>query len=404
MIEIIKSAAKRMLIDFEDSQRIEHNVTKGRAREYSVFEQFLRPYLPTRYSVGSGIVIDASSRQSRQQDLVVYDELYSPKLLDIESDKVLFIESVFAVLEVKSVINRDELKDIIQKSASIWSLSKSPQPAISILPGRMSPTSHAPILCIGIGFESTMKLDAIPSIIREYHREVDAGHALSILCILKDKESKAGLVLNVASNNLRQIQLIPSSSTRLSLVRCDSPGDALLHLYLLLMEHLRYSGRITPGPNLLHYAELAGLKLPAVNVSPEEMRGASIELEGRLRPVDALEKIRVLSMKVIQGAATDGEILDWFLLLPQMPSGEAILNPLSRFFVNGLLSDMPGTLEVYRAVAHHQEGTATDTDSMLAKRLISLIQSIHTNKSELLMGIFSPSSAQSSHESSGIER
>lgn len=398
MIEIIKSAAKRMLIDFEDSQRIEHKVTKGRAREYSVFEQFLRPYLPTRYSVGSGIVIDASSKQSRQQDLVVYDELYSPKLLDLESDKVLFIESVIAVLEVKSVINRDELKDIIQKSASIWKLSKSPQPIISILPGMMLPTSHAPILCIGIGFESTLKLDAIPPIIRETHQEVEAGYALSILCILKDKEGKAGLVLNVASNNLRQIQLIPSSSTRLSLVRCDSPGDALLHLYLLLMEHLRYSGLITPGPSLLHYAELAGLKLPMMNISQEEMRGASIQLEGKLRPVDALEKIRVLSMKVIRGTATDAEILDWFFLLPQMPSGEAILNPQSRFFVNGLLSDMPGTLEAYLAVARYQNGAATDADNILIKRLISLIQSIYANKAELVMGISSPSSAQSSNE------
>lgn len=396
MIEIIKSAAKRMLLDFEDSRHIEHKLTKGRAREYSVFEQFLRPYLPTRYSVGSGIVIDASSRQSRQQDLVVYDELYSPKLLDIESDKILFIESVIAVLEVKSVINHDELKDIIQKSASVWKLSKSPQPVISILPGMILPTSHAPILCIGIGFESTMKLDAIPPIIREAHQEVEAGYALSILCILKDKENKAGLVLNVASNNLRQIQLIPSSSSRLSLVRCDSPGDALLHLYLLLMEHMRYSGLLTPGPNLLHYAELAGLKLPAMNVSQEEMRGASVELEGKLRPVDALEKIRVLSLKVIHGVATDAEILDWFLLLPQMPSGEAVLNPQSRFFVNGLLSDMPGTLDVYHAVDRHQKGTATGADNMLIKQLISLINSIYVNKAELAMGTSPTPSTRSS--------
>jgi hypothetical protein len=396
MIEIIKSAAKRMLIDFEDSQRIEHRLTKGRAREYSVFEQFLRPYLPTRYSVGSGIVIDASSQQSRQQDLVVYDELYSPKLLDIESDKILFIESVISVLEVKSVINREELKDIIQKSASIWKLSKSPQPVISILPGMIWPTSHAPILCIGIGFESTLKLDAIPSLIRETHQEVEAGYALSILCILKDRDGKAGLVLNVASNNLRQIQLIPSTSSRLSLVKCDSPGDALLHLYLLLMEHMRYSGLITPGPNLLHYAELAGLKLPAMNISPEEMRGASIELEGKLTPVDALEKIRVLSMKVIHGAATDAEILDWFLLLPQMPSGDAVLNSQSRFFVNGQLYDMPGTLEVYHAVDRYQKGTATDADSLLIKRLLSLVNSIYADKAELVMGTSPTSSTRSS--------
>jgi len=390
MIDLIKSAAKRMLLDFEDSKRIEHRPTKGRAREFAVFERFLRPYLPARYSIGSGIVIDANSKQSRQQDLVVYDELYSPKLLDMESDKILFIESVLAVLEVKSVLDRGALKDIIEKSASIWKLSKSPQPIISLVPGMMVPVSHAPVLCIGICFESRIGLDAITSAIREIRNEVEVGHALSILCVLQDKEERAGLVLNVSADNLGQIQLIPSLSSRLSLVKCDGSGDALLHLYLLLMEHLRYSGLFTPGPNLLHYAQLAGLKLPTLTVSPDEMRGASVEVEGKLISVDTLEKIRVLSMKVLQGTATDIEILDWYLLLPQMPSGDAILNPLSRFFVNGKPADMPGTLDVYHAVARHRAGSATDTDKLLIKQFVALIRLVNSGKAEILMGVSPP--------------
>jgi hypothetical protein len=70
MIDIIKSAAKKMLIDFEDSKRIVHNVTKGRAREYTVLENFLRPYLPQRFSVSSGLIVDAKNTSSRQQDLI----------------------------------------------------------------------------------------------------------------------------------------------------------------------------------------------------------------------------------------------------------------------------------------------------------------------------------------------
>jgi hypothetical protein len=156
------------------------------------------------------------------------------------------------------------------------------------------------------------------------------------------------------------------------------------------MEHLRYSGFFTPGPNLLHYAQLAGLKLPTLTVSPEEMRGASVKVEGKLMSVDALENLRVLSMKVLQGTATDTEILDWYLLLPQMPSGDAILNPLSRFFVNGKPADMPGTLDVYSAVARHRGESATDTDKLLIEQFVALIRSVDSGKAKILMGV-SPS-------------
>lgn len=246
------------------------------------------------------------------------------------------------------------------------------------------------MLCIGICFESRIALDAIASAIREIRNGVEAGHALSILCVLQDKEKKPGLVLNVSADNLSQVQLIPSLSSRLSLVKCDSSGDALLHLYLLLMEHLRYSGLFTPGPNLLHYARLAGLELPTLTVSPNEMRGASVEVEGKLISVDTLEKIRVLSLKVLHGTATDTEILDWYLLLPQMPSGDAILDPLSRFFVNRKPTDMPGTLDVYKAVARYRAESATDTDKLLIEQFVALIRLVNSSKAEISMGVSLP--------------
>ena len=57
MLDLVKSAARRMMADFGDSRNISHDATKGRAREYSVLENFLEPYLPARYSVGSGVVM-----------------------------------------------------------------------------------------------------------------------------------------------------------------------------------------------------------------------------------------------------------------------------------------------------------------------------------------------------------
>ena len=42
MLDLFKSVAKKMLIDFEDTKNINHNLIKGQAREYSLFNQFLK--------------------------------------------------------------------------------------------------------------------------------------------------------------------------------------------------------------------------------------------------------------------------------------------------------------------------------------------------------------------------
>ena len=69
-------------------------------------EQFLRPYLPARYAVSSGLIVDLHGTESRQQDLMIYDGLGAPVLLDLDSDKILFPESVYATIEVKSSLAR----------------------------------------------------------------------------------------------------------------------------------------------------------------------------------------------------------------------------------------------------------------------------------------------------------
>lgn len=381
IVDVIRSAAQHMLLDFEKSKNIQHPGTKGRAREYAVIEQFLQPYLPDRFGICAGIVIDANSQQSKQQDLVVYDKLFSPKLWNMGADQVLFIESVLAVLEVKSKLDRRGLKDICEKCASIWKLSKSPSPIIALMPQFKVATSYPQVLGVGICFETSLALDTILQTMRRVRNEVEFGYALSILCVLQDKNKRAGLVINVSADNLRQIQLIPSPSDRLSLFTFKNPGDALLSLYLLLMEHLRTAGYFTPGPDFIHYARLAGFQLPTLQVPMSEATGALVEWEGRKLPIDILEKFRLLSKVVMQGTASDNDILEWFTLLPQMPSGEALLRPEARFYANTqVITDMPGPLEVYQAIERYQRGIATEADKSLIGRFIALIRSIYPHR------------------------
>lgn len=389
MIDIIKSAARKMLIDFEDTRGITHNPTKGRAREYFVVESFLKPYLPTRYSIGSGIIIDAKRKDSRQQDLVIYDRFYSPVLLDVESDKIFFPESVFVTIEVKSSLGSSELRDIVQKSASVWELSKTPAPQIVLSPGSLLPSQHPPTLCAGICFESSLAIEDMPARIREARSSIELGHALSLVCVLRDKNGKAGVILNVSQENLGVIQLIPSDSTRLAVVECDTAGDALLYSYLMIMEHLKFSGAITPGPNLVHYAEASGLGTKNISLSKNEIKGASFEAEGKTIEVDIAYRLSELTKKVLgERNATDEEILELIYYLPHMPSGEVLLHPSAVFIVDGRPYDLPGPLTIHEAIVRRRNREPRKGDEELLKRFIALIRSVGREHESIQMGLF----------------
>jgi len=55
-----------MKIEFEESSRINHVLLKGQHREKTVIKQYLEKYLPLKYGISSGIVIDSHGHQSKQ--------------------------------------------------------------------------------------------------------------------------------------------------------------------------------------------------------------------------------------------------------------------------------------------------------------------------------------------------
>lgn len=109
---------------------VSHSATRGAGHE-QIWGRWLERYLPTRYSVGTGFVIDSKGQQSLQQDIILFDRQYSPLLLN--KDGILFVpaEAVYAIIEVKSNLGNAELKDAAKKIASVKALSRAPaQPVI----------------------------------------------------------------------------------------------------------------------------------------------------------------------------------------------------------------------------------------------------------------------------------
>jgi Domain of unknown function (DUF6602) len=82
------------------SRLVGHSGEKGRLLEETL-RTVLRKFLPRKYELGSGFIVDATGNLSSQTDIIVYDnQLNSP--IVTESSSILFpIECVYAAIEVK---------------------------------------------------------------------------------------------------------------------------------------------------------------------------------------------------------------------------------------------------------------------------------------------------------------
>lgn len=79
---------------------IEHPGSKGDALENAWIE-WLKKYLPNRYSVDKAIVIDHKGNTSQQIDVVIYDNWFTPFIFSQNGFHYIPVEGVYAVFEVK---------------------------------------------------------------------------------------------------------------------------------------------------------------------------------------------------------------------------------------------------------------------------------------------------------------
>ncbi len=104
-------------------------VVKGSATEEN-WRSFLRAYLPVRYQVDSGIVMDSTGGLSDQIDLLILDRQYSPLLFESGGQKYIPAESVYAAMEVKQQVTRRDVEYAADKIASVRRLHRSSVPIV----------------------------------------------------------------------------------------------------------------------------------------------------------------------------------------------------------------------------------------------------------------------------------
>lgn len=120
-IDILYANIQKAKAFYEATKEVDHHGMQGSLRE-NFLEDVLRPLLPKDVGVTSGKLIDHRGNQSNECDIIIYNEnLLQPIFKKTKNDFVP-IESVYYVIEVKSTLTAQGIKDTYDGIKSVKSL------------------------------------------------------------------------------------------------------------------------------------------------------------------------------------------------------------------------------------------------------------------------------------------
>jgi hypothetical protein len=102
---------------------LDHSGLKGSSFE-EIFRDFLRGYLPKTLDVSTGIIIDSKGNSSKQLDVIISDSAKTPIFYKSGDIRVVPVEGVFSVIEVKACLNSQELTKTFNNMLSVRKLEK----------------------------------------------------------------------------------------------------------------------------------------------------------------------------------------------------------------------------------------------------------------------------------------
>lgn len=236
------------------TQPVAHNLLKGEMRERRVLTG-LRPLIPLRYSLGSGIVVNAAERYSRQVDLIIADTTRSAPFLAAGDMGVYPVESINASIEIKSDATAATIAAAVENIRSVKSLQTDAlRPFMSISGatmgmGEMADKPFGGAIFLGTSISSDALLTAFVNACAPVPT-LDRPHAIVVV-------GRCALQWASLTDDTRAVKRIEPLPNLADGAVCLELGDrALLSFYLTLM---RVLDAYQPPPlDLVPYANAAG--------------------------------------------------------------------------------------------------------------------------------------------------
>jgi len=246
--EILLARLKTSLLE-RDQMRI-----IGETRE-DYFQEFLREVLPSRFGVSTGFVVSHDGQRSDQQDVIIYEHIATPVLQPGARFPIHLVESVHVVVEVKTELDKGELKDCVQKARSVKSLKKT-----GIVPGWYV-GEHAvtpPVLGTAFARSARPSIKSLTENLHKFNQEAGKGQELDLICILEPPA-----IIGRFRVDGRHMTLDPANGIELAYTTYgpngsepNDPSGVLMMFCLTLFNFL--NRRITVPPDLFVYADKSG--------------------------------------------------------------------------------------------------------------------------------------------------
>lgn len=139
--ELFEKKQEQMLSTFDLNSMIYHPGSKGDATEEE-WRKWFNNFFPKRYCAEKAFIIDSNGNCSDQIDVVIYDTHFSPTIFEMNGEKYIPAESVYAVFEVKQNLSKEHLEYAINKTKSVKMLIRTSAPIHTIngyISGRKPP-------------------------------------------------------------------------------------------------------------------------------------------------------------------------------------------------------------------------------------------------------------------------
>jgi hypothetical protein len=283
--EIISSAGRQLREDFAEIQKCNPHAAERGSEAEETLKQFLKKKLPRRFDVGSGMVIGGDNQISPQTDVIIYDAMNSPVYRTGSRVQILPRDNVACVVEVKSKLNKNELKDAAAKIAGVKTIKATP------ICGADQPVTFSDIITTNVlgcvfAFDSYTSMEALAENLKEINGSQDSSLWVDLVVVL-DKG-----YIGYAFQSIFQKDLIGWTGGSsggddfmipplyLHLVQSNTGEQALHHFFMRLMTHLTFFRKIS-GVDLMSYYIRAG------QFSVQTIQGYQYTLKRRLVETEA---------------------------------------------------------------------------------------------------------------------
>lgn len=119
----LRSVSEQMRADFEKSGLVKHHGSRGTQRE-EIVRDFLSLYIARNFEVVHNCEIVAVTGDAADQSDVAVIDITTPKLQNLRSHRIVPIEYVYGVVEVKSRLTKQELEGACENIKSVKQLPR----------------------------------------------------------------------------------------------------------------------------------------------------------------------------------------------------------------------------------------------------------------------------------------